>query len=682
MVAKQARVPRLIEGVDLTALPLSPLEGFVLSRIDGAASVRVLADLTNLPEADVYRMALRLIELGAAEWARESVSLPRATSRAATNTPSQEVEVPPFLRGPPTRPPSGRPARVRMRPKRTSSVRAPTRPKGVYSSKPATADEVETHRTSVFPARPLASHTGSSFPPGEIEEHSDDLPLPDLDPSSDASAPLELPLPPPPPDVELPPPPSAASLASLTAAGPDEAPGRPEVFEPPQRDVESSSEPAPSEPASSDPAPSEPASSEPAPSEPAPSDDDLDLDLERRKRINDLYYALDLLDHYRVLGVERTAPRKEIRNAYFVLSKVFHPDTMFRKRLGPYKARMESIFQRLTEAYETLGKKKHRAEYDRYLGLADTTRELEGGADLDAETEERERLGRAAAQFEADVAAGRSAPGQPPPAPPSSSAKPAPEPDVSATTSSTPPGRTSMSAEGKRRQRELMAQKLRSAARSSSSTRRRRARSPSPRPSSTASTRQDRKEVLRNLASSLRVTGEQTGGVSPLRRHLSAAKRSESAGDLAEAANHVRNALLVAPDDEAVKAEYDRINGRLAAELASTYEERAQYEQKHGKWAAAALSWSKVVAGRPEDAMAARSAAEALVEARGDMHKAKSLAQRATELEPNCVDNLRVLARVYIAAGLELNARRVLQDASKLDPNDEMVENLLRELGR
>ncbi|MCZ7687560.1 MAG: hypothetical protein M5U28_56000 [Sandaracinaceae bacterium] len=46
------------------------------------------------------------------------------------------------------------------------------------------------------------------------------------------------------------------------------------------------------------------------------------------------------------------------------------------------------------------------------------------------------------------------------------------------------------------------------------------------------------------------------------------------------------------------------------------------------------------------------------------------------------MSNLRALGRVYIAAGLALNARRVLQRAAALDPSDEMVENLLRDLNR
>ncbi len=758
MIAKGARVPRLVEGVDLTSLPLSPLEGFVLSRIDGAASVQVLADLTNLEVDAVYEMVERLIVLSAAEWARESVSLPLPTGRAATRTPSREVDVPPFLRGPPSRP---APSRVRIQgEKKPPSRPGMARPPGVYSSTPPSAEEVDFSRSSVFPSSsPKASHTGPPKPSGEVEEDTtSEAPLV-VPPSPKPPAIAGVPLPPPPssarleelsrsapppaadavPDLErlpnLPPPPvvdpssepesadepfppeesslerdlaefsaalekaTAEVEAKRAAATADEVGSEPANDAPPA--AASASAPASasasafapasasasaSAPASASASAPAPASASASPPEPQPepeATEELDLDAERQKRIDDLYFALELLDHYQVLGVERTAPRNDVRAAYFQLSKVFHPDTMFRKRLGPYKARMEAIFQRLTEAYETLGKKKHREEYDHYLEIQDRTRSVERSLEEHPEQDERERLGRQAAQYEADVAAGRPpssagtevpeelrAPSEPAPTAPSSA-----PPEGAG--SSTPPARREMSEEGKRRQRELMAKKLRHATRASGAGR----RAPSP-PPPAAPPKADRDEVLRSLASTLKQTSAQTGGLDRVQRHLAAAKRAEADGDIAGAANFLRAALLVAPDRKDVEVELARVGKILATSLATSYEEQALYEQRHGKWAAAAISWGKVVEGRPDDPNAARCAAVALLEARGDMHKARELAQRAVDMDGDNVLNLRALGRVYIAAGLGLNARRVLERAAKLDPDDEMVENLLRDLGR
>jgi DnaJ-domain-containing protein 1 len=93
-----------------------------------------------------------------------------------------------------------------------------------------------------------------------------------------------------------------------------------------------------------------------------------------RKRILDAFHALEGLDHYEALGVEPTAEKEAIRNAYFELSKVFHPDSQFGKDLGPFRTKMETVFKRLTEAYDVLGKRKRRVEYDEYLASTEQTR--------------------------------------------------------------------------------------------------------------------------------------------------------------------------------------------------------------------------------------------------------------------------------------------------------------------
>lgn len=169
-------------------------------------------------------------------------------------------------------------------------------------------------------------------------------------------------------------------------------------------------------------------------------------------------------------------------------------------------------------------------------------------------------------------------------------------------------------------------------------------------------------------------------GSDRVRRLQLQAERAERDGNLTEAAHLLRQALAEDPERESIQAHHDRIEGELAAELADSYEEQAIYESKHGKWGAAALSWSKVAAGRPEDPEALRRAADALLKAKGDLHKARDFARRAVDQAPEDVRCMRVLARVYIEAQLPLNARRILERAAELDPKDQIVENLLRDL--
>jgi curved DNA-binding protein CbpA len=96
--------------------------------------------------------------------------------------------------------------------------------------------------------------------------------------------------------------------------------------------------------------------------------EDVELDMERRRYILDVYAQLERINHYALLGVNRTADRKAVKDAYFRLAGLVHPDRYFGKRLGSYKPKMELLFTRITAAYETLSKARTRAEYDVRLG--------------------------------------------------------------------------------------------------------------------------------------------------------------------------------------------------------------------------------------------------------------------------------------------------------------------------
>jgi tetratricopeptide (TPR) repeat protein len=96
-------------------------------------------------------------------------------------------------------------------------------------------------------------------------------------------------------------------------------------------------------------------------------DPDLGIDSDLQQRILEFEASLDR-SYFDLLGVDRNASSKEIKRAYFSLSKVFHPDRYFRKELGHYVSRLESIFRKLVEAYELLSDPITRAEVERSLG--------------------------------------------------------------------------------------------------------------------------------------------------------------------------------------------------------------------------------------------------------------------------------------------------------------------------
>ena len=81
-------------------------------------------------------------------------------------------------------------------------------------------------------------------------------------------------------------------------------------------------------------------------------------------------------DHYKVLGVSKTASQDEIKKAYRKLAKDLHPD----KNAGDKK--IEDRFKEVSAAYDTLGDAKRRAEYDEMqrLGATGGFRPGPGGA--------------------------------------------------------------------------------------------------------------------------------------------------------------------------------------------------------------------------------------------------------------------------------------------------------------
>jgi curved DNA-binding protein CbpA len=102
----------------------------------------------------------------------------------------------------------------------------------------------------------------------------------------------------------------------------------------------------------------------PAPNE---SKEDVDLDAETRAYVLAMHGRLEGLSHYEMLGIPRAAEKKAVKRAYFDAVGMIHPDRYFGKKLGPYKLKMEQIFARLSEAYETLLSPEKRTLYDATL---------------------------------------------------------------------------------------------------------------------------------------------------------------------------------------------------------------------------------------------------------------------------------------------------------------------------
>jgi len=91
------------------------------------------------------------------------------------------------------------------------------------------------------------------------------------------------------------------------------------------------------------------------------------LDDALRRELICLYGQLEKMSYYDLFGLSLGASKKEIKRAYFRLSKRHHPDNFFRQDLGRLGEMQETVFKEIARAYTTLSKKRTRKEYDAAL---------------------------------------------------------------------------------------------------------------------------------------------------------------------------------------------------------------------------------------------------------------------------------------------------------------------------
>jgi len=66
------------------------------------------------------------------------------------------------------------------------------------------------------------------------------------------------------------------------------------------------------------------------------------------------------IDYYKILGVQKDIPQKDVKKAYLKRAKQFHPD------LHPDDPKAKAKFQALNEAYDVIGDPEKRRKYDQY----------------------------------------------------------------------------------------------------------------------------------------------------------------------------------------------------------------------------------------------------------------------------------------------------------------------------
>jgi len=305
--------------------------------------------------------------------------------------------------------------------------------------------------------------------------------------------------------------------------------------------------------------------------------EDVDLDEKDKKRILFLHTRMNEMTHYKILRVERWADSKEVKKAYFGVSKEFHPDTFFRKNIGSYKTKIEGIFKRISNAYEVLSNEQKRAAYDASLPYEPSPEEIE-------EQQHKEDL----------------------------------------------------------RQRDERLKEER------------------------------RQRLMRRMP-----IGKQ---MARARRHLEEARKHREEGDLVQAANSAKIALVLDPDNEEIKRLHDEVNPK-ASEMRATKEfKRGQGEESMGRQEEALEAYLRAIEANPNDARPMLHAATLLLELNRDLRQGLTFCRMAKQLEPDNTKIVLTLGRIYVAMGMHKNAIREILQYVAQNPLDEQTAALLKEL--
>ena len=103
----------------------------------------------------------------------------------------------------------------------------------------------------------------------------------------------------------------------------------------------------------------------PAAPEPATVDPALELDVAFQREIIAFEARLAQSTYHEILGVGKGSDERQIKRAYFKLSKQFHPDRYFRRKIGGHATRLDRIFKHVALAYELLSDPATRTELER-----------------------------------------------------------------------------------------------------------------------------------------------------------------------------------------------------------------------------------------------------------------------------------------------------------------------------
>lgn len=393
------------------------------------------------------------------------------------------------------------------------------------------------------------------------------------------------------------------------------------------------------------------------------------LSEEQRAELDRLEGLLESASVYELFGIETEADANAVQDAYYDLSRRWHPDRFFRMELGDDGARIEQLFVAITHAYKVLSDPLKRRDYDRneLPGLLRRRTHRDAYEERSRSSVSDVRRGRSRTTFEArgpgqrgrtKTSRGSSAPssGADSSAPPASGTPtstpnptPSPSPDTSRSSSRTSerPKRRSWREQVKRgRSRRSRAEATPlpranpSSAAASSDAERVRAK-----PRRTSRRMERIKDELRQRKEQARAYYEQ--GLAELDKE-----------QVVKAAASLYLATTYDSDNEDYKEAFEEANRASRRLQSRQLVNQAEAAESYQRVKEAIAHYRKAHELDPDNAKANYRLAVLIRRYEEDDREALLLLRRAVQVDPDDIDYRMALGDLYADLGMKLNAQR------------------------
>jgi curved DNA-binding protein CbpA len=399
---------------------------------------------------------------------------------------------------------------------------------------------------------------------------------------------------------------------------------------------------------------------------------------EERSAIDDLSQRVETGDYYTILGVASDCSPGELKDAYYSLSRRFHPDRFYRREVGDLRGQLESVFTGINISFEVLSDTVQRRRFD-----LEKAKKEEGRQSLS------ERRGRSSAVRSTKTTPPQTAPPQTAPpqtappqtappqtAPKETPARPAEAQDLEPPPVEAPPApapekpskRRSAYARHRDRLRQSGERSTKERSTKERSTRPRRERSSQ---SDTASPSSKMAEAVRN-----KISARKDKATACYQEAL----KSIEEEDWGPAASSLYMAHQYVPKNAEYKALWEEVQVKANQGRAAKYIALAESAESFRNVREAMHNYQQATECDPLDGLAHFRFGQLLAEFSGDARSALLQFRHAVLKTPDNVVYRMALANLYVDQKMNKNAAREYQKALELDPKNKEAKNALRKL--